>query len=321
MTCLLHTISRRVCCPAIMSTKSRDSASLARGFAPESQGSRSRARTFLRTALFLFLATLSTFVTPTSALPTDLHKSSYPLPGGRTMSSTAALPRLILYQQTHHEKNGSPVPLSVLTTSKTGITHIYISAFHINEDPHGITLNDEPPSDERYDELWKEVKSLQHGTGPGTEIKIMGMLGGAARGSYEKLEKDFDTYYPPLRDMLRIYGLQGLDLDVEEETRLYTIQELIRNLRQDFGPDFIITLAPVMPAMLPLSRSFLALTKRILTGNIADAAPIIKHLLRPGIIPMLRHLSGFSYLDLAASPEGKMVNWYNVQCYNGWGTY
>lgn len=57
------------------------------------------------------------------------------------------------------------------------------------------------------------------------------------------------------------------------------------------GPDFLLTMAPVASALTP-------------TG--------------PG-------LSGFSYSDLDAQatestrPNGKLVNWYNAQFYNGWG--
>jgi hypothetical protein len=33
-----------------------------------------------------------------------------------------------------------------------------------------------------------------------------------------------------------------------------------------------------------------------------------------------RNLSGFNYADLRKSDAGSLVNWYNVQCYCGWGT-
>lgn len=32
-----------------------------------------------------------------------------------------------------------------------------------------------------------------------------------------------------------------------------------------------------------------------------------------------RNLSGFNYADLRESPAGRLVDWYNVQCYCGWG--
>lgn len=83
------------------------------------------------------------------------------------------------------------------------------------------------------------------------------MLGGAAKGSYERLDGDdtarFEAYYTPLRDMIRAHRLDGLDLDIEEPTSLPGTIRLIDRLRADFGgpDDFLITLAPVATGLLP----------------------------------------------------------------------
>jgi hypothetical protein len=95
--------------------------------------------------------------------------------------STGPTPRLILYQQTHHEPNGKAISLLPLLTEKTGITHLYIAALHLNG-PGNVTLNDHAPGDARHDQLWREVKVLQD-----AGVKVMGMLGGAAKGSFERL--------------------------------------------------------------------------------------------------------------------------------------
>ena len=74
------------------------------------------------------------------------------------------------------------------------------------------------------------------------------MLGGAAKGTFSRLDRDdraFDLYYSPLRDMVRRYDLDGLDLDVEEEMSLQGVIRLIDTLKADFGDSFLITLAPV----------------------------------------------------------------------------
>ena len=114
------------------------------------------------------------------------------------------------------------------------------------------------------------------------------MLGGAAKGTYERLDGDdtarFEAYYTPLRDMIRKHNLNGLDLDVEEPMSLTGIVRLIDRLRADFGKDFLITLAPVATALLP-------------------AQP---------------HLSGFDYNTLETM-RGQEIAWYNAQFYNGWG--
>jgi hypothetical protein len=81
----------------------------------------------------------------------------------------------------------------------------------------------------------------------------MGMLGGAAKGSFTRLDLDdvtFETYYIPLRDLIRERGLDGLDLDVEERMSLAGVIRLIDRLKSDFGSGFTITLAPVAAALM-----------------------------------------------------------------------
>jgi hypothetical protein len=75
-----------------------------------------------------------------------------------------------------------PGSLLPLLTNNTGITHIIVAAIHVNEGPGNITLNDHTPDDGRFEQLWGEVKWMQ-----GSGIKVLGMLGGAAKGSFERL--------------------------------------------------------------------------------------------------------------------------------------
>lgn len=117
-------------------------------------------------------------------------------------------------------------------------------------------------------------------------VRVLGMLGGAAQGSFQRLDKSdaqFEAYYIPLRDMIRRHHLDGLDLDVEEEMSLNGIIRLIDRLKADFGPDFLITLAPVATAL--------------------QARP---------------HLSGLDYEALEVM-RGDCIAWYNTQFYNNWG--
>jgi hypothetical protein len=91
-------------------------------------------------------------------------------------------PRLIVYHQTIHDHAGNYHSLLPLLTNHTGVTHIIVAAIHLNEGPGNITLNDHTPDDKRFEQLWGEVKWLQ-----GSGVKILGMLGGAAKGSFERL--------------------------------------------------------------------------------------------------------------------------------------
>ena len=79
------------------------------------------------------------------------------------------------------------------------------------------------------------------------------MLGGAARGTFALLDgsdASFETHYLLLRDFLRTHRLDGLDLDIEEPMALASVIRLIDRLRADFGPRFLITLAPVAMALI-----------------------------------------------------------------------
>ena len=116
-------------------------------------------------------------VIPEEATPEATASSE---PAGGTESGQHR-PRVIAYHQTHHDPSGKPI--SALPLIDAGVTHVYIAAIHLNDTPEAITLNDNHPDNERNTRLWEEVKQLQ-----AAGVKVMGMLGGAAQGSYGKLD-------------------------------------------------------------------------------------------------------------------------------------
>ncbi|KAG9816669.1 family 18 chitinase glycoside hydrolase, partial [Aureobasidium melanogenum] len=191
-------------------------------------------------------------------------------------------PRVIVYHQTIH-RDGQYVSLLPLITNQTGVTHVIVAAIHLNEGPGNITLNDDPPHASKYETLWGEVAWLQ-----ASGVKVLGMLGGAAKGSFERLDgpddQKFEDYYKPLHALISKHRLSGLDLDIEEHMTLPGVIRLIDRLRADFGPAFLITLAPVATALLPNQP----------------------------------HLSGFDY-RLLEQMRGNQIAWYNTQFYCGWG--
>lgn len=192
--------------------------------------------------------------------------------------------RVVCYHQTHYNRNGEYVSILPLLTEPTdfiGISHLIIAAIHLNDAPGDITLNDDPPNASKNAKLWEEVQIFQD-----VGIKVLGMVGGAAQGSFHRLDKsdaEFEVYYQPLQEMVRTHHLDGLDLDVEEEMSLAGIIRLIDRLKSDFGDGFLITMSPVATA---------------LQG-------------RP-------HLSGFDYEALEVM-RGASIGWYHVQFYNNWG--
>jgi hypothetical protein len=255
-----------------------------------------------------------------------------------------------MYHQTIH-RDGELVPIRDLVELPTGLTHLYVAAWHVNG-ARNVTLNDLPATHPVNDAFWREIRAVQ-----ARGVKVLAMLGGAARGSYDQLKLRGDDYlkhyhpmlerYLPLMVLLKHYGFDGIDLDVEEHMTLEDVRRLINRVRADFGSDFLITLAPVYPAMLvgpksaptpgiinPMERrggpvdASSALPARTSISN--RTAPTGKQppsrlcAARGAAVAAApgrgrRNLSGFSYAELEASPEGRQVAWYNVQLYCGWG--
>jgi hypothetical protein len=94
--------------------------------------------------------------------------------------------RLVVYVQTF-KQNNKPVSLLPLLDEKTGVTHVILASLHINDGPGNIVLNDAPLNSTYFGDLWDEVKTLQQ-----NGIKVMGLLGGAAQGSYQRLSGSDD---------------------------------------------------------------------------------------------------------------------------------
>ncbi|KAK3937801.1 GH18 endo-N-acetyl-beta-D-glucosaminidase endo T [Diplogelasinospora grovesii] len=197
------------------------------------------------------------------------------------------LPRLVIYFQTTHDAStGQPISMLPLITEKNiALTHLIVCTFHINLG--GVVhLNDFPPNDPRFYTLWNETRIMKD-----AGVKVMGMVGGAAPGSFDTTtldaaagSADFELYYGQLRDTIHTFGLQGMDLDVEQRMSQRGITRLVQRLRADFGPDFIITLAPVGSALMQGSN-----------------------------------ISGFDYSALEDS-SGDDIRFYNAQFYNGFGS-
>jgi hypothetical protein len=124
-------------------------------------------------------------------------------------------------------------------------------------------------------------------------------------------QEQFEAYYTPLHAVISVYKLSGLDLDIEEQIPLTTATRLIARLRADFGPDFLITLAPVATALIPDPN---------LPPHLRPPRPMLASGPSPNPLhPTLPHLSGFSYPELECGVYGREIAWYNTQFYCGWG--
>lgn len=184
--------------------------------------------------------------------------------------------RTVLYHQTMFN-NGEYVSPLPLVTNGTGITHLIVGAIHLDANSV-VHLNDDPPENIKFDQLWDDLATLRD-----LNVPVLAFVGGAAPGSFNRLEHQFDTYYPLLRDFLKKYDMSGVDLDVEEPMSNNAMIRLIDALRADFGSNFLITLAPVATE---------------LSGG-----------------------GGLSRLDYDQlyRDRGNQISWFNTQFYCGWG--
>ncbi|OLE28765.1 MAG: chitinase [Actinobacteria bacterium 13_1_20CM_3_71_11] len=200
------------------------------------------------------------------------------VPAVIALPAKAAVSRhVVVYYQTQYDGSRYVSPLG-LTQHQTHVTDVLVAALHLDANKV-VHLNDDPPSAAKFSRMWKDLAAMRAGG-----VHVLVMVGGAAVGSFRRLDTSFGTYYPLLRNVIGTYHLDGVDLDVEESMSLAGIERLIDALRKDFGSGFRITLAPVATA---------------LSGG--------------------GNLSGFSY-DQLYRDRGSRISWFNAQFYNGWGS-
>jgi hypothetical protein len=90
--------------------------------------------------------------------------------------------RLVMYVQTFKTPQNERLSLLPHLLHHTRVTHVILASLHLHEQPGQIRLNDDRLDSPVWDDMWSEVKILQkHG------IKVMGLLGGAAGGTYKRL--------------------------------------------------------------------------------------------------------------------------------------
>jgi len=149
--------------------------------------------------------------------------------------------RIIYYYQTF-------VGINNIIDLKNTVTHIHLSSIHFgltSNNPY-IHLNDNSPYDSCFNSVWNQLLNYKKACNG----KVILMIGGAG-GAFTTLFSDFEVYYSLLKNLIikKRNIIDGIDLDVEEETPYNNIKRLVSRLKLDFGLDFIITMAPVQYAL------------------------------------------------------------------------
>lgn len=168
----------------------------------------------------------------------------------------------------------------ILEMNPCPVTHIHLASIHFGLDTDGnpyIHLNNDSPYNCKFNDVWDE---LEEASVKGIKIKLM--IGGAG-GAYYSLFSNFEIFYSMLADVLQLKPfITGIDLDIEEECDMNDVKCLIDRLKIDFGNRISISMAPIQSSLE------------------SDT---------PG-------MGGFSYKDLIESPEGKNIDYFNVQFYS-----
>ena len=170
--------------------------------------------------------------------------------------------------------------LKPILIKNTSVTDIHLSSIHFGLDKNNkpyIHLNNESPYSSTFNTVWKELAMAEK-----LGINITLMIGGAG-GGYSTLFSNFELYYSFLSELLRSKScITGVDLDIEEECSLDDVKLLIRSLKEEFGHKISLSMAPIQAS---------------LEND------------EPG-------MGGWSYKDLIQSPEGKCIDYFNVQFYS-----
>jgi hypothetical protein len=190
-------------------------------------------------------------------------------------------PKIIYYYQTF-------CGLDSILHPSTQVTHIHLAAIHFgyNTDKYGINypyihLNNYSPEDPKFNQVWNQLSDAKK-----LGIKVVLMIGGAGT-AYQMLFSNYEVFYGLLKETINnnIDIIDGIDLDIEESIRLSQIRNLINDIDEDFGKDFIISMAPVQFTMENPNE--------------------------PG-------MSGFRYSQLYKTYEGQRINYFNIQAYSSY---
>uniref|UniRef100_A0A6C0EGR3 GH18 domain-containing protein n=1 Tax=viral metagenome TaxID=1070528 RepID=A0A6C0EGR3_9ZZZZ len=162
------------------------------------------------------------------------------------------------------------------------LTHIHLASIHFDAVEQGdpiIHLNNSDPEDPIFASVWKELEDASK-----AGVKIVLMVGGAG-GAFGTMFSAYDHCYSLLKNVIKNHPfICGIDLDIEEYMTLEEIKKLINDIHNDFGDNFIISLAP--------------LAYELIYNNSG--------------------MSGFVYKDLYDSEVGKYIHYFNTQSYDAY---
>ena len=163
--------------------------------------------------------------------------------------------KIIYYYQTMKS-------LDPLIQTKLDHVYIYVSSIHFGFDNKKmyIHLNNTSPYDQK--QVWNNLKKAHE-----HNMTILLMIGGAG-GGFRSLFTNYKQGYSLLKSLINTYPfIQGIDLDIEEPVYLQDVLNLIQDISNDFGSDFIISLSPVQNSLISDEPGMGGFSYKTLTKN------------------------------------------------------
>ncbi|CAK4030397.1 glycoside hydrolase family 18 [Lecanosticta acicola] len=102
------------------------------------------------------------------------------------------------------------------------------------------------PVSQYWTQIWPMYQEVQ-----AQGILLSASFGGFGSDTFHLLAQDWEKYYPPIPTFLRQNKFDGIDLDIEPSfensyvPHLSLALQLVNSLRNDMGPEFLITLCPI----------------------------------------------------------------------------
>lgn len=234
-------------------------------------------------------------IAPLVALVFGLLVTASPLKrANSTKVANDKTPRVVTYfAYFHTDQNTGPyTPILPILDDKSGITDVLLFVCDLHDTEPYLTVGGAPPDNTTFlGPLWNDTATLQAGG-----INVLASFGGYSSNMFLLLEQNFTFYYPILENFLKTYNLSGVDFDIEPSTNTLTsyatgesIVQLLKAVRTSFGPDFLVTMAPVADDLTNIQAFY----------------------------------SGFNYqlLDAAAVDDdgNHIIDFFNAQFYSGYG--
>ncbi len=160
-----------------------------------------------------------------------------------TMMASPKRPRIVCYLTKYYTRGNDPTWLVPQIDPYCGMTHMMIGDMRLSD---GISLG-KCSSEDSNDQiqlfpLWESVAcSQEHG------VQVLASLDDGPGGALSRMQnpddEEFDRTFASVRAWLSQHRFDGVDLAIGSAFSLNRATRLIERIKDDFGPNFLVTLS------------------------------------------------------------------------------